>query len=77
MLDHKRSLGLHSPSGTPEVPAYRRHPPRVDLPHAQRANPMGSAEQDGGKLTGRKAEIPSGSGKDRRMPDLPKGKGNP
>jgi hypothetical protein len=37
----------------------------VDLPHAERANPDGVRRTNGGKLTGRKAEIPSGSRKDR------------
>jgi len=40
----------------------------VDLPHAERGNPeMGSAHREGAasKPTVRKAEIPSGRGKDR------------
>src|SRR4051812_4799601 len=49
----------------PEASAHRRDPPRAYLPHAERTNPDGVCRSSGSKPTARKAQIPSGNGRDR------------
>jgi hypothetical protein len=65
---------------TPKVSAYRRHPPRPHLPHAERVNPDGVCRTHNPAVSRPRGwpKSPAGEGRiEKRMPALLRGKEKP